>query len=67
MTELTPDHPAVEAASKTWAESHPTTAATWDGISKHRQGLVRARMAAALTAAIPHLTADDLRDHPRRP
>ena len=64
MTDLTPDHPAVEAASKAWAESHPTVAATWAKVSDRLQGITRARMAAALSAALSHLTADDLRDTP---
>lgn len=58
MTDLTPDHPAVEAASKAWAESHPTVAATWAAMSERLQGIVRARMVAALSAALPHLTAE---------
>ena len=57
MTDLTPDHPAVEAASKAWAESHPTVAATWAKVSDRLQGITRARMAAALAAALPDLTA----------
>lgn len=56
MPDLTLDHPAVEAASKAWAESHTPTPATWAGMSEHRQGLVRARMVEALKAALPHLT-----------
>lgn len=52
------DHPAVEAASKAWAESAPTTTAMWAGMSEHRRDLVRARMTEALKAALPHLTAE---------
>lgn len=52
------DHPAVEAASKAWAESHTPTPATWAGMSEHRRDLVRARMVDALKAALPHLTAE---------
>ena len=58
------NHPAVEAASKAWGDSAPTTTAMWAGMSKHRRDLVRARMAEALKDALPHLTADDLRDTP---
>ena len=64
MTDLTPNHPAVEAASKAWAESHPSVAATWAEVSDRLQGITRARMAAALAAALPDLTADDLRNTP---
>lgn len=64
MPDLTLDHPAVEAASKAWGDSAPTTTAMWAGMSKHRRDLVRARMAEALKDALPHLTADDLRDTP---
>ena len=54
--DLTPDHPAVEAASKAWGESAPTTTAVWAGMSEHRRDLVRARMTEALKAAQSHLT-----------
>lgn len=64
MTDLTPDHPAVEAASKAWGETRPTGAATWDEMSERLQGIVRARMVAALSAAIPYLTDDDRRNTP---
>ena len=64
MPDLTLDHPAVEAASKAWGDSAPTTTAMWAGMSKHRRDLVRARMAEALKDALPHLTADDLRNTP---
>ena len=67
MLDLTPDHPAVEAASKAWAESHPTMAATWAKVSDRLQGITRARMAAALAAALPHLTADDATGDARTP
>ncbi|WP_430754642.1 hypothetical protein [Micrococcus luteus] len=48
MTDLTPDHPAVEAALLAGYGQREETFAP--------------EMAAALTAALPHLTADDLRD-----
>ena len=51
------DHPAVEAASKAWGESAPTGAATWAEMSDRLQGITRARMAAALSAALPDLDA----------
>lgn len=58
MPDLTLDHPAVEAASKAWGDSAPTTTAMWAGMSEHRRDLVRERMAEALKAALPHLTAE---------
>lgn len=64
MPDLTLDHPAVEAASKAWGDSAPTTTAMWAGMSEHRRDLVRARMTEALKVALPHLTEDDLRDTP---
>ena len=64
MTDLTPDHPAVEVASKAWAESHPTVDATWDAMSERLQGLVRVRMVESLKAAIPYLTDDNRRNAP---
>ena len=47
MTDLTPNHPAVEAAARNAYER------AW-----------RADEAHSLTAALPHLTADDLRNTP---
>ena len=54
MTDLTPDHPAVEAADRAatrWMEDRELET-DLDGT------------AYMLTAALPHLTADDLRDTP---
>ena len=64
MTDVNRYHPAVEAASKAWGDSAPTTTAMWGGMSGRRRDLVRGRMAEALKAALPYLTADDLRDTP---
>ena len=64
MPDLNRYHPAVEAASKTWGDSAPTTTAMWAGMSEHRRDLVRGRMAEAFKGALPHLTADNLRDTP---
>lgn len=50
MTDLTPDHPAVEAALLV--------------VYGHRDETCAPEMADAITAALPHLTADDLRDTP---
>ena len=54
MTDLTPDHPAVEAA-------HTASQAWMDDVACK---LPRDEMVYILTAALPHLTADDLRDTP---
>lgn len=51
MTDLTPDHPAVMAATSKY-------------LTTRRGNGVHAVIAAALTAAIPHLTAADLRNTP---
>ena len=54
MTDLTPNHPAVEAA-------HDASMA-W--LADMRGDLPDDEMVCVLTAALPHLTADDLRDTP---
>ena len=54
MTDLTPNHPAVEAA-------HTASQAWMDDVACK---LPRDEMVYILTAALPHLTADDLRDTP---
>ena len=54
MPDITPDHPAVEAAhdsSMAWLEDM-------------HGDLPDDEMVCVLTAALPHLTADDLRDTP---
>ena len=61
MTDLTPNHPAVEAAARAaheWAwggASEP-----WAEVDDLERDQWRADEAHALTAALPHLTADDL-------
>ena len=52
MTDLTPNHPAVEAA----LIEHRANA------TRHATGSQKVR--AVLRAALPHLTADDLRNTP---
>ena len=52
MTDLPPNHPAVEAA-------HTASQAWMDDVACK---LPRDEMVYILTAALPHLTADDLRD-----
>lgn len=54
MPDLTPNHPAVEAA-------HTASQAWMDDVACK---LPRDEMVYILTAALPHLTADDLRDTP---
>ena len=63
MTYLTPIHPAVEAAARSayeraWCgENEP-----WSEVDDLERDEWRADEAHSLTAALPHLTADDLRD-----
>ena len=65
MTYLTPNHPAVEAAARSayeraWCgENEP-----WSEVDDLERDEWRADEAHSLAAAIPHLTADDLRDTP---
>lgn len=65
MPDLTPNHPAVEAATfAQWSvqsESHWCPYADVSDVTKDRW---RKGTALALTAALPNLTADDLRDTP---
>ncbi len=63
MTDLTPNHPAVEAAARSayeraWCgENEP-----WSEVDDLERDEWRADEAHSLTAALPHLIADDLRD-----
>ena len=63
MTDLTPNHPAVEAAARSayeraWCgENEP-----WSEVDDLERDEWRADEAHSLTAALPHLTADNLRD-----
>ena len=65
MTYLTPNHPAVEAAARSayeraWCgENEP-----WSEVDDLERDEWRADEAHSLTAALPHLIADDLRDTP---
>ena len=62
MTDLTPNHPAVEAAARAaheraWCgENEP-----WSEVDDLERDEWRADEAHSLSAALPHLTADDLR------
>ena len=65
MPDLTPNHPAVEAAARSayeraWCgENEP-----WSEVDDLERDEWRADEAHSLTAALPHLTADDLRNTP---
>ena len=65
MTDLTPNHPATEAPAGAWRVSDEAEIAASEA---YAQGVgerpFSQRMRAAITAALPHLTADDLRDTP---
>ena len=60
MTDLTPNHPAVQAgcqAASEWAEDASADGPDHIALALHMT-------AACITAALPHLTADDLRNTP---
>ena len=60
MTDLTPNHPAVKAgcqAASEWVDDASVDAPDPTALALHMT-------AACITAALPHLTADDLRDTP---
>ena len=63
--DITPNHPAVEAPARAWRVSDEAEIAASEA---YAQGVgerpFSQRMRAAITAALPHLTADDLRDTP---
>ena len=59
--DITPNHPAVEAPARAWRVSDEAEIAASEA---YAQGVgerpFSQRMRAAITAALPHLTADDL-------
>lgn len=60
MTDLTPNHPAVKAgcqAAGEWTEGASVDAQDHIALALHMT-------ATCITAALPHLTADDLRNTP---
>ena len=63
MTDLTPNHPAVQAATRVGRVSDEAEIAASEA---YAQGVgerpFSQRMRAAIIAALPHLTADDLRN-----
>ena len=65
MTDLTPNHPADKVAARALCVSDEAEIAASEA---YAQGVgerpFSQRMRAAITAALPHLTADDLRNTP---
>jgi len=66
MTDLTPNHPAVEAvAREIYVHDAPSNdPQTWPPTPTALADDYRGAALAALSAALPHLTADDLRNTP---
>ena len=63
MTYLTPNHPAVEAAARSaYERAWCSEREPWSEVDDLERDEWRADEAHSLTAAIPHLTADDLRN-----
>lgn len=58
------DHPAVEAVASSYARTSPARTDALEDMSAARREQFLRRAHQALTAALPHLTADDLRDTP---
>ena len=69
MTDLTPDHPAVEAAARAMHAAYERraerweafyTRTPWEAIGEDSQAEFIGYVHQPLNAALPHLTADDL-------
>ena len=60
MTDLTPDHPAVQAGCQAASKCADNASAD----EPDHIALALHMTAACITAALPHLTADDLRNTP---
>ena len=61
MTDFTPNHPAVEAATfAQWSVQSESHWCPYEDVSDVTKDRWRKGTALALTAALPHLTADDL-------
>ena len=61
MTYLTPNHPAVEAAARSaYERAWCSEREPWSEVDDLERDEWRADEAHSLTAALPHLTADDL-------
>ena len=65
MPDITSDHPAVEAAARdAYERAWGTEYEPWDEASDLERNVWRADETHALAAALPRLTAGDLRDTP---
>ena len=73
MTYLTPNHPAVEAAARAMHAAYERraerweafyTRTPWEAIGEDSQAEFIGYVHQPLNAALPHLTADDLRNTP---
>ena len=65
MPDITPNHPAVEAATfAQWSVQSESHWCPYEDVSDVTKDRWRKGTALALTAALPHLTADNLRDTP---
>ena len=65
MPDITPNHPAVEAATfAQWSVQSESHWCPYEDVSDVTKDRWRKGTALALTAALPHLTADDLRNTP---
>ena len=73
MTDLTPNHPAVEAAARAMHAAYERraerweafyTRTPWEAIGEDSQAEFIGYVHQPLNAALPHLTADDLRATP---
>ena len=73
MTDLTPNHPAVEAAARAMHAAYERraerweafyTRTPWEAIGEDSQAEFIGYVHQPLNAALPHLTADDLRNTP---
>ena len=61
MTDLTPDHPAVEAAARSaYERTWRCECEHWSEVDDLERDAWRANKAHSLTAALPHLTAAPL-------
>ena len=62
MTDITPNHPAVEAAARSaYERAWCSEREPWSDVDDLERDEWRADEAHSLSAALPHLTADDLR------
>ena len=65
MPDITPNHPAVEAAARSaYERTWRCECEHWSEVDDLERDAWRANKVHSLTAALPHLTADDLRHTP---